>query len=46
MSNDDDYVELGGVCAEVCEALYQRLKGRQSDELNQSVLGAIGTLTA
>ena len=45
MSNDQDYVELGQGCAEVCETLYQRLKGRRSDELNQSVFGAIGTLT-
>ena len=46
MANDSDYVELGETCGEVCQALYQRLKGRRSDELNQSVLGAIGTLTA
>ena len=46
MANDKDYVELGEACGEVCQALYQRLKGRRSDELNQSVLGAIGTLTA
>ena len=46
MSNDQEYVELGQACAEVCEALYHRLKGRRSDELNHSVLGAIGTLTA
>jgi hypothetical protein len=46
MANDQEYVELGKACGDVCEALYQRLKGRQSDELNQLVLGAIGTLTA
>ena len=46
MANDKDYVELGEACGEVCQALYQRLKGRRSDELNQSVLGAIETLTA
>ena len=45
MANDEDYTELGQACAEVCEALYHRLKGRRSDELNQPVLGAIGTLT-
>ena len=45
MANDQDYVELGQACAEVCQALYQRLKGRRSDELNQSVQGAIGNLT-
>ena len=45
-ANDQDYVDLGQACAEVCEGLYQRLKGRRSDELNQPVLGAIGALTA
>jgi hypothetical protein len=44
MANNEDYVELGQACADVCQALYQRLKGRRSDELNQSVLDAIGTL--
>jgi hypothetical protein len=46
MANNEDYVELGQACADVCQALYQRLKGRRSDELNQSVLDAIGTLNA
>jgi hypothetical protein len=44
MANDSDYVELGQACADVCQALYQRLKGRRSDELNKSVLDAIMTL--
>ena len=44
MANDQDYVDLGQACADVCQALYQRLKGRRSDELNQSVLDAIGNL--
>ena len=46
MANDNDYTELGQACGEVCQALYERLKGRRSDELNQPVLGAIGTLTS
>ena len=46
MANDKDYTELGQACAEVCQALYQRLKGRGSGDLNQHVLSAIGTLTA
>ena len=45
MANDNDYTELGQACGEVCEALYERLKGRRSDELNRPVLGAIGILT-
>ena len=45
MANDQDYVELGLACAEVCQALDRGLNERPSDELNQSVLGAIGKLT-
>jgi hypothetical protein len=46
MANDQDYVELGQACGDVCQALYQRLKGRRSDEVNKSVLDAIGNLNA
>lgn len=45
MTNDQDYIDLGRACADVCEMLYQGLKGRQLDELNQCILGAIGDLT-
>ena len=45
MANHNDYTELGQACGEVCEALYERLKGKRSDELNRPVLGAIGILT-
>ena len=45
MAKDRDYVELGRACAGVCQALYLGLDGRQSDQLNQSVLDAIGGLT-
>lgn len=46
MANKQDYVELGKSCAHVCQALSRGLKGRQLDELSQSVLEAIGQLTA
>jgi hypothetical protein len=46
MANDQEYVELGQACGDVCQALYQRLKGRRLDELNQFVLDAIGDLNA
>jgi hypothetical protein len=46
MSNDNDYVGLGQACADLCQAFYQKLKGGISDELDQSVLDAIGTLNA
>jgi hypothetical protein len=45
MANDQDFVDLGRACGDVCQALYRRLKGRGPDELNQSVLDAIGELT-
>jgi hypothetical protein len=45
MANDQDYVELGRACGDVCQVLYRRLKGRQLDGLTQSVLDAIGDLT-
>lgn len=46
MTNDQDYIDLGRTCSDVCQKLYRRLKGRQPDDLNQSVLDAIGDLTA
>ena len=45
MVNEQDYVELGLSCADVCQALDRGLNGRQLGELNRSVLGAIGQLT-
>ena len=45
MANDQDYVELGRACGDVCQALDRGLKGRQLDELTQSILTAIGQLT-
>jgi hypothetical protein len=44
MANDQDYVDLGRACGDVCQVLFRKLKGRQSDQLNQSVLDAIGEL--
>ena len=45
MANDQDFVDLGRACGEVCEVLYKNLKGRQLDQLNKSALDAIGELT-
>ena len=45
MANKLDYIELGLSCAEVCQALGREVKGRQLDELSQSVLEAIEQLT-
>ena len=45
MANEQNYVELGLFCAEVCDALDQELKGKQEAELSQTILRAIGQLT-
>ena len=44
MGNEEDYVELGLLCAEVCDALCQELKGTQEGDLNPSTLRAVGQL--
>ena len=45
MANKQNYVELGLFCAEVCDALYQELKGKQEAEFSQTIVRAIGQLT-
>ena len=45
MANDQDYLDLGKACGDVCQVLYKKLKGRKLDQLNQSVLDAIAELT-
>ena len=44
--NEQEYVDLGLFCADVCNVLDRGLYGRRSDELSPSVLGAIEQLTA
>ena len=45
MANDQDFVDLGKACGDVCQVLYKKLEGRRLDQLNKSVLDAIGDLT-
>ena len=45
MSNDQDYVDVGLSCADVCQVLDRGLNGRRLDELSPSVLGAIKNLS-
>ena len=45
MASRQDFVELGKSCGRVCQALDRGLNGKRSDELNPSVLEAIGQLT-
>ena len=46
MTNERSYIELGLCCGDVCQALDRGLDGRDLEDLSQSVLGAIGKLTA
>jgi len=45
MANDQDCVDPGRVCGEVCEALDRGLDEKRMDQLNRSVFGEIGQLT-
>ena len=45
MANEQDYVDLGVNCADVCAVLDRGLNGRRLEELNQAVLDAIRQLT-
>ena len=45
VANKEGYVSLGVCCGEVCQALGRGLKGRQLEELSESVLQAIEQLT-
>ena len=45
MINDQDYVELGLSCADICRALERGMSGKTLDDLSQSVCDAMGQLT-
>ena len=45
MANEQDYVKLGLFCADICEALRRGTNGKELDDLNESVRGAINQLT-
>jgi hypothetical protein len=45
MANEQDYIDLGLNCAEVCKALNRGLDGRQLDELSSPCWGRIEQLT-
>ena len=44
--NEQDYVELGLNCADICRALERGMNGNKLDDLSQSVCDAINQLTA
>jgi len=37
MTNEQDYVELGFFCADICKALDRGMNGEKPDDLGQSV---------
>ena len=45
MTNEQDYVELGLSCADICRALERGMDGKSLNELSKSVCDAINQLT-
>ena len=45
MANEQEYVDLGLGCADICRALERGMNGKRLGDLNQSVCDAIGQLT-
>ena len=45
MSNEEEYVEIGLSCADICRALDRGMGGKRLGDLNQSVCEAINQLT-
>ena len=45
MINEQDYVDLGLNCADICRALDRGTNGKRLDDLNRSVREAINQLT-
>jgi hypothetical protein len=45
MVNEQDYVELGINCADICKALDRGMSGKRLDDLSQSLCEAINQLT-
>ena len=45
MANDQDYVDLGLFCADICKALERGMGENKLDDLSKSVCDAINQLT-
>ena len=45
MVNEQDYVELGMFCVEICKALESGMGKKKSRDLTKSMRGAINQLT-
>ena len=46
MANDQDYVDLGLSCADICKALERGMGEKKLNDLDKSVCDAINQLTA
>ena len=44
ISNEQDYVDLGLSCADICRALDRGMDGKKLDDLSRSVCDAISQL--
>ena len=45
IANEEDYVELGLHCADICKAIDRGMNGKGLDDLSRSVCEAINQLT-
>ena len=45
MANEQDYVDLGLSCADICKALERGMGGKKLGDLSKSVCDAINQLT-
>ena len=45
MANDQDYVDVGLSCADICKALERGMGGKKLDDVSESVCDAINQLT-
>ena len=45
MANDQDYVDLGMSCADICKALKRGMGEKKLEDLSESVRDAINQLT-
>ena len=45
MANEQDYVDLGLSCADICKALERGMGGRSLDDLSKPMRDAINQLT-
>ena len=45
MTNEQDYVELGLSCADICKTFDRGMNGKKLNDLNKSVCDAINQLT-